>query len=183
MPLTILSRSDVKSVLLSLTREQVLELQAHVADALRDYSAGNQESPSGPEFQPPRTVITRPDGLTTLFMPASAGPHVGMRVMSAYGGDKGCSVDGRTTAKTYTGFGGKPKDDEGITVAPARTTSSSLLSDLSRPVSKDSMDSGVPSSGPTRRASRSSISSGEENTDRYGSTSDDIHGSPLTTLP
>lgn len=84
MPLTILTRNDVKSILLSLSREQVLKLQSDLADGLFDYSTGVGASPSNPKFQPPRTVITRPDGLTTLFMPASAGPHIGMRVMSAY---------------------------------------------------------------------------------------------------
>ncbi|PGH16984.1 hypothetical protein AJ79_01368 [Helicocarpus griseus UAMH5409] len=82
MPLTVLTDSDVHSLLLSLTRDEVVKLQQDLADALREYSTGNQDTSCCAEYQPVRTAITRPNGLTTLFMPASTGDSIGLKILS-----------------------------------------------------------------------------------------------------
>ncbi|EFW14816.1 predicted protein [Coccidioides posadasii str. Silveira] len=43
MPLTVLSNHDVRSLLLSLTGDEIRKLQANLAEALRTYSTGNQD--------------------------------------------------------------------------------------------------------------------------------------------
>ncbi|KAK2791345.1 hypothetical protein FQN53_004526 [Emmonsiellopsis sp. PD_33] len=82
MPLTVLGETDVHNLLLSLTRDEVLELQKNLGDALREYSTGNQEAGCCSEYQPQRTAITRNNGLTTIFMPASTGSSIGLKILS-----------------------------------------------------------------------------------------------------
>ncbi|PYH93907.1 proline utilization protein PrnX-like protein [Aspergillus ellipticus CBS 707.79] len=94
MPLTILSQTQLRSLLLSLTRDQIIDLQQNLANALRDYSTGSQEKGCAAAYQPQRTAITRQNGCTTLFMPASTGHTLGMKMISLQdNGQAGCSVD------------------------------------------------------------------------------------------
>ncbi|KAI9931752.1 hypothetical protein AWENTII_001606 [Aspergillus wentii] len=94
MPLTILSHGQLSSLLLSLTRDEITSLQQNLADALRDYSTGSQEQGCAASYQPRRTAITRQNGCTTLFMPASTGQTIGMKMISLQDGDKaGCATD------------------------------------------------------------------------------------------
>ncbi|RMZ77837.1 hypothetical protein DV737_g4170, partial [Chaetothyriales sp. CBS 132003] len=81
MPLTVLTDDDVKKLLLALTKDEVYELQGSLAEALHSYSSGDPTSPCCSSFQPLRTVIKK-DGVTTLFMPASTGDTVGMKIVS-----------------------------------------------------------------------------------------------------
>ncbi|ETI20311.1 hypothetical protein G647_08345 [Cladophialophora carrionii CBS 160.54] len=81
MPLTVLTDADVQEILYSLTKEDVDELQSNLAEALHSYSTGDTNSPCSASFQPHRTVIKK-NGITTLFMPASTGTSVGMKIVS-----------------------------------------------------------------------------------------------------
>jgi hypothetical protein len=74
MPLTILSDDDVHTLLLQLTKQDILDLQQSLADALHYYSTVTEEDSSNgccSSYQPLRTSLKRGDGQTTLFMPAS----------------------------------------------------------------------------------------------------------------
>ncbi|GKZ72812.1 hypothetical protein AnigIFM60653_003663 [Aspergillus niger] len=94
MPLTILSQTQLRSLLLSLSRDQIIELQQNLSNALRDYSTGSQEKGCAAAYQPTRTAITRQNGCTTLFMPASTGNTLGMKMISLQDNSQaGCSVD------------------------------------------------------------------------------------------
>ncbi|PYH64661.1 putative proline utilization protein PrnX-like [Aspergillus vadensis CBS 113365] len=94
MPLTILSQTQLRSLLLSLSRDQIIDLQQNLSNALRDYSTGSQEKGCAAAYQPTRTAITRQNGCTTLFMPASTGNTLGMKMISLQdNGQAGCSVD------------------------------------------------------------------------------------------
>ncbi|KKK12483.1 hypothetical protein P175DRAFT_0475383 [Aspergillus ochraceoroseus IBT 24754] len=95
MPLTILSGAQLRSLLESLDHDQIVSIQQHLANALRDYSVGNQDSGCAATFQPRRTAVTRHNGSTTLFMPASTRHTIGIKVTSLQdgGGPLGCEVD------------------------------------------------------------------------------------------
>ncbi|CAP93545.1 Pc16g08750 [Penicillium rubens Wisconsin 54-1255] len=86
MPLTILSRSQLRELLHALSREEILNLQRNLADALREYSSGSQEKGCSAAYQPQRTAITRQNGCTTLFMPASTGQTIGIKMISLQDG-------------------------------------------------------------------------------------------------
>ncbi|KAE8146153.1 hypothetical protein BDV25DRAFT_163047 [Aspergillus avenaceus] len=93
MPLTILSQAQLRPLLLSLNRDEIISLQQNLAQALREYSTGNQEQGCSATYQPRRTAITRKNGSTTLFMPASTGHTIGMKLISLQDGDTaGCAV-------------------------------------------------------------------------------------------
>ncbi|KAF7159937.1 hypothetical protein CNMCM5623_005443 [Aspergillus felis] len=95
MPLTILSQAQLRSLLLSLNRDEVSSLQQSLAQALLEYSTGSQEQGCAATYQPLRTAITRQNGCTTLFMPASTGRTLGMKMISLQdGGAAGCAVEG-----------------------------------------------------------------------------------------
>ncbi|KAK4943821.1 hypothetical protein LTR10_016724 [Elasticomyces elasticus] len=81
MPLTVLTDADVRELLLSLAKEDAEELQQSLAEALHSYSTGDTNSPCCASFQPQRTVIKK-KGITTVFMPASTGTSVGMKIVS-----------------------------------------------------------------------------------------------------
>ncbi len=73
MPLTVLSDSDVRTLLLQLTKQDILDLQQSLADALHYYSTSTEDDLNGccSSYQPLRTALKRSDGQTTLLMPAS----------------------------------------------------------------------------------------------------------------
>ncbi|KAI5288928.1 hypothetical protein KEM54_004667 [Ascosphaera aggregata] len=180
MPLTILTHNDVKSVLLSLTIEQVLDLQSKLSDGLYDYSTGVGANLSNPKFQPPRTVITHPDGLATVFMPASAGEHIGMRVMSAYNTHLPVGV---TTEQPNNAGSGK-----------TITTYSPPSEGPSRRVSRESIPEFKPDSNPASRSASQARNVSQQSLDNLSldtsllsvaddDTADDMPGSSLATLP
>lgn len=95
MPLTVLSQSQLRSLLLSLERDEIISLQKSLAEALRDYSTGSKDHGCSASYQPRRTAITRKNGCTTLFMPATTGQTIGIKMISLQDGDAaGCAVDG-----------------------------------------------------------------------------------------
>ncbi|PSN61062.1 NAD(P)-binding protein [Corynespora cassiicola Philippines] len=108
MPLTILSDSDVRALLLSLTKDDILDLQQNLADALHYYSTATEEDQNGccSSYQPLRTALKRSDGQTTLFMPASSNDGLGVKIVTLAVPDSQksdrafvtSSIDSQTTA-------------------------------------------------------------------------------------
>ncbi len=82
MPLTVLSDTDVKELLESLTRADIDALQQSLRRALHDYSTGTQENDACSSQQPERTSHVSPNGLTMLFMPSTSSTAIGMKGMS-----------------------------------------------------------------------------------------------------
>ncbi|KAL3472882.1 hypothetical protein BJX99DRAFT_206383 [Aspergillus californicus] len=95
MPLTILSGAQLRLLLFSLDRDQIVSIQQSLANALRDYSVGNQDSGCAATLQPRRTAVTRQHGRTTLFMPSSTRRTIGIKVISLEdkGTTPGCEVE------------------------------------------------------------------------------------------
>ncbi|KAF2261596.1 NAD(P)-binding protein [Lojkania enalia] len=84
MPLTILTDEDIRTLLLGLTKGDILDLQQSLADALHYYSTTTEEEANGccSLLQPLRTALKRTDGQTTLFMPASSNDGLGIKVVT-----------------------------------------------------------------------------------------------------
>ncbi|KAI4205016.1 MAG: hypothetical protein LQ350_000643 [Teloschistes chrysophthalmus] len=81
MPLTVLSDSDIHSLLYSLSRDDVVNLQENLAEALHEYSTGTQETTGCCQSnQPQRIAIPATNNQTTLFMPASTSTSRGMKI-------------------------------------------------------------------------------------------------------
>ncbi|KAL4785366.1 hypothetical protein BJX76DRAFT_185211 [Aspergillus varians] len=95
MPLTILSGAQLRSLLESLTHDQIVSMQQNLSNALRDYSVGNQDSGCAATLQPRRTAVTRRCGRTTIFMPASTRRSIGIKVISLQdtGSEPGCEIE------------------------------------------------------------------------------------------
>ncbi|KAJ5929047.1 hypothetical protein N7454_006895 [Penicillium verhagenii] len=127
MPLTILSRSNLHELLQSLTGDEIRTLQSHLSEALREYSTGSQDKGCSATYQPQRTAITRQNGCTTLFMPATTGKTLGIKMISLQDGDKaGCAVE-------RSGYEGNESDTGSSTRrrASARNSVASLSSEMS----------------------------------------------------
>ncbi|KAI2738535.1 hypothetical protein CBS147339_6285 [Penicillium roqueforti] len=97
MTLTVLSQTQLRELLHALSRDEILELQRNLGEALREYSSGSQEEGCSAAYQPQRTAITRQNGCTTLFMPASTGKTIGIKMISLQdGGAAGCANEQET---------------------------------------------------------------------------------------
>lgn len=137
MPLTVLTDAEVREVLLSLTKEDAGALQQSLAEALHSYSTGDTNSPCCASYQPARTVIKK-NGVTTLFMPASTGTSVGMKIVSLEQPEAPRSSKSSVSSSTSGSISGKssstrtPTGEFGaLTLTPASTMSHS---------SRDSID-------------------------------------------
>lgn len=140
MPLTILSRTQLRTLLLSLTRDEIVDLQRNLSEALREYSTGSQDQGCSATYQPQRTAITRQDGCTTLFMPASTGQTLGIRMISLQdGGTAGCAVD----RNAYDGETASSQS-RGASVRDSVASLSSEMSDLSAGSSHEDSNSVTP---------------------------------------
>lgn len=130
MPLTVLTDADVRSLLLSLVKEDAVELQQNLAEALHSYSTGDTNSPCCASFQPQRTAI-RKKGITTIFMPASTGTSVGMKIVSletpqGSHSKKSSVSSSRTQSVTGTPILKSPTSEMAtLSLSPASTMSSS----------------------------------------------------------
>ena len=84
MPLTILTDSDVRTLLHQLSKQDVIDLQQSLADGLHYYSTATDEDSNAccSSYQPMRTALKRNDGQTTLFMPASSNDGIGFKVVT-----------------------------------------------------------------------------------------------------
>ncbi|KAL8920288.1 MAG: hypothetical protein Q9208_006356 [Pyrenodesmia sp. 3 TL-2023] len=81
MPLTVLPDSDIRALLFSLNREDILTLQENLSEALHEYSTGTQETTGCCSTnQPQRISIPASNGQTTLFMPASTSTSRGIKI-------------------------------------------------------------------------------------------------------
>lgn len=89
MPLTVLSDPDVSRVLHSFTKEDILELQQSLADALHWYSTSNDANDYCADYQPNSTTLKRKNGTTTMFMPASGVTGQGVKVVNMTPYDQG----------------------------------------------------------------------------------------------
>ena len=102
MPLTVLSDSDIRSLLLSLTLDDVERLQTNLAEALHDYSTGTQETTACCSAnQPQRISISAPNSQNTLFMPASTSTSRGIKIISVSAAPS-ISASASTTTLTPT---------------------------------------------------------------------------------
>ena len=84
MPLTVLTDQDVRTLLHSLTKTDILNIQQSLADALHYYSTAVEDDDNGccASYQPKRTQLTRKDGSTTLFMPANSMDSMGVKIVT-----------------------------------------------------------------------------------------------------
>jgi ornithine cyclodeaminase/alanine dehydrogenase-like protein (mu-crystallin family) len=92
MPLTVLTDEDVNRILHSFTKEDILELQESLGDALHWYSTSSDGADCCSNFQPERTQLKRKDGSTTLFMPASGLTGQGIKVVNINATDENASA-------------------------------------------------------------------------------------------
>lgn len=148
MPLTILTSSQTRSLLLSLTRDDIVNLQRNLAEALREYSTGNQEAGCCAAYQPQRTTISRKNGLSTAFMPASTGDSVGLKIVSLR--EETGEVGGK---KEDEQGGGSGREREGQRKQSSTTTTSQESSSRSSTQSTTSALSGLTLSTKTDTAS------------------------------
>jgi ornithine cyclodeaminase/alanine dehydrogenase-like protein (mu-crystallin family) len=85
MPLLVLSDDDVVNLLHSLERQDIVDLQNSLADALHYYSSGDDDEANNncsASNQPARIQMSRKDGSTTLFMPGSSTDGMGFKVVT-----------------------------------------------------------------------------------------------------
>ncbi|KAF3037773.1 hypothetical protein E8E12_002581 [Didymella heteroderae] len=103
MPLTILTDSDVRSLLHQLSKQDILDLQQSLADGLHYYSTATEEDSNAccSSYQPMRTVLKRNDGQTTLFMPASSNDGIGFKVVTLSTPDQKAASDTSSIASSF----------------------------------------------------------------------------------
>lgn len=77
MAFTVLSDSDVKGLLQSLDKSDVLHMTEVLNDAFWSYSSGNES-----KYQLHRQAVTRPSGQSALFMPATLPDGLSVKVVS-----------------------------------------------------------------------------------------------------
>lgn len=75
MTFTILSDNDVKSILSSLSKDDVSKVADDFIQSLLQYSCHNES-----QYQPERAVIKREDQ-SSLFMPATTPAHIGVKIV------------------------------------------------------------------------------------------------------
>lgn len=122
MPLTVLTDSDVRALLLSLKKEDIEELQENLAEALHEYSTGDTNASCCSSYQPQRTVIKR-KGVTTLFMPASTGESLGMKIVALEASEAPEPKDDSNTSLTSA--------MSGVTISRSTSTTKSSASSIS----------------------------------------------------
>jgi ornithine cyclodeaminase/alanine dehydrogenase-like protein (mu-crystallin family) len=98
MPLTVLSDDDVRLLLHSLDRDDIISLQQSLGDALHYYSAADAEADNecSADYQPVRTQMLRKDGSTTLFMPGSSMDGMGIKVVTLMDSPESFSIPSTT---------------------------------------------------------------------------------------
>ena len=76
MAFTVLSDHDIKQLLSNLTSSDTHELIRALREVLVAYSCQNEQ-----QFQPERSVISRPDEQRSLFMPATTPQSIGVKIV------------------------------------------------------------------------------------------------------
>lgn len=168
MPLTVLTDAEVKSLLMTLTKQDIIELQGTLAEALHSYSTGDTNSPCASSYQPQRTIIKK-HGVTTLFMPASTGTSVGMKIVSLETPERRPSKKSSVSSQTGSGSG----------AASVRSATSDLASLSLSPVSTESFSGSRESIDGANFRPPASISSSHSTTPRGSVTILDTFGNPV----
>lgn len=101
--LTIISDSEIRSLLHSLSRDEILRLQENLAEALHEYSTGTQESSGcASSNQPKRISIPARNQQATLFMPACTSTSRGMKIVTLAAPQSGGVVASPLSTSTPT---------------------------------------------------------------------------------
>ncbi|KAK8215344.1 hypothetical protein M8818_001965 [Zalaria obscura] len=132
MPLTILTDEDVRKVLHSLTKEDILDLQQSLADALHYYSTSVEDNGCCSSYQPMRTSLKRKDGSTTLFMPASSSDGLGVKIVTLQAPEEppakaleSLSLSSHRRSSSRTSLSASPSSTRSPSVAPSMPPSMS----------------------------------------------------------
>ncbi|KAF2449453.1 NAD(P)-binding protein [Karstenula rhodostoma CBS 690.94] len=143
MPLTILTDSEVRALLLGLKKQDILDLQQSLADALHYYSTSTDQDHNGcsSSYQPYSTSLKRSDGQTTLVMPASSNDGLGVKIVtfSEPGSVKGPSSSNASTSSAC----GSLASFDSLSLSAASTSSSATAVSIP-PDSLASKDSTTP---------------------------------------
>lgn len=165
MPLTVLSDKDVNKILHSLTKDDILQLQQSLADALHWYSTSNDANDCCSDFQPERTNLKRKDGSTTLFMPASAMSAQGVKVVNIIPPDtaglprlESLSLDTASSHKSSTSSVASQSPRNSMSTIDSRTTGTA--STASTTSSSPSIQTSASASVDSVATGQTSISSG-----------------------
>lgn len=81
MPLHVLTDAQVREICLGLSYDDVVSMGYAQGAALHEYSTGDTNSPCCASYQPEKIAIKKKHA-TTVFMPASTGTSVGMKVVT-----------------------------------------------------------------------------------------------------
>jgi ornithine cyclodeaminase/alanine dehydrogenase-like protein (mu-crystallin family) len=116
MPLTVLGDDDVRTLLHSLTKHDILSMQQSLADALHYYSTAVDDDDNGccATFQPKRSALQRKNGSTTLFMPAMSNDGIGVKIVTlkeatpSYPSTESSSIDLSSRSSVSTISSGTP---------------------------------------------------------------------------
>ncbi|MCJ1229466.1 hypothetical protein MMC12_006133 [Toensbergia leucococca] len=101
MHLTILTDSDVRSLLLSLNHDDISTLQNNLSEALHEYSTGTQEtSGCASTNQPQRISVSGQNDKVTLFMPAATSTSTGIKIVSLTAPPSSSSSAASTSSKS-----------------------------------------------------------------------------------
>ena len=126
MPLTILSDADIHSLLLSLTRDDIVRLQHNLSEALHDYSTGTQETTVGCSAnQPHRIAVPAANNQTTLFMPASTSTSRGIKIVTL----AAAPVPSREPSISKLSID-PPRSSSPVSQSPSTTSSRSTIASL-----------------------------------------------------
>ncbi|CAG8934644.1 unnamed protein product [Penicillium salamii] len=71
-----LSNDTIHRLLISLTKEEIINFKATIEQTLEDYSAGEER-----RYQPDPNAVTRPNGARTLFRPFTSDSSVGAKLV------------------------------------------------------------------------------------------------------
>lgn len=168
MPLIVLGDSDVSRILHSLNKDDILELQQSMAEALHWYSTSNDANDYCSDFQPERTVLKRKDGNTTLFMPASGIHGQGVKVVNIVPPDAAGLPSLENLSLDTSGSGGSSLSSSRSPDSPRASIST---------VGSSATHNSSQSSVPTNRSmdsigtGQTSVSSGSEKVGQRASTS------------
>ncbi|KAL8993763.1 MAG: hypothetical protein Q9169_006109, partial [Polycauliona sp. 2 TL-2023] len=132
MPLTVLSDSETKAILYSLTREDVLNLQNNLTEALHEYSTGTQETTGCCQSnQPQRIAIPASNNQTTLFMPASTSTSRGIKIATLARTPEPPRNDSLPSIKSTTSHASSTSSSTAQSTPSTPTTLASQLSNTS----------------------------------------------------
>ncbi|KAL8710743.1 MAG: hypothetical protein Q9220_004761 [cf. Caloplaca sp. 1 TL-2023] len=131
MPLTVLSDSDIHTLLFSLNRDDILNLQNNLAEALHEYSTGTQETTGCCSTnQPQRISIPTTNNQTSLFMPASTSTSRGIKIVTLNTSSSGPSRTD-SIASTKSATPSTTSSASSVSTANTPSTPQSQLSNLS----------------------------------------------------